>query len=322
MSNQEPILTATNRFSLFPIKYPKVWQYYKNAEGTFWKAEDFHFYEDLPDWNGLKDEERFFIKNILAFFAASDLIVNINLAERFVNEVQIQEARFFYFFQMAMESIHSETYANMLQTYIRNPREQEECFNAIQQFPCVKRKAEWALKWIESGESFAERLVAFAAVEGIFFSGSFCAIYWLKERNLLHQLTASNESISRDEGLHRDFACVLYELLENKLDVEVIYQIIREAVEIEKEFITESLSCNLIGMNAVLMAQYIEYVADHLIGSLGYPNLYNTSNPFSFMDKIGLIKQDNFFEKVNTEYSQAGVNTKKEDHVISLDADF
>jgi ribonucleoside-diphosphate reductase beta chain len=321
----EPILQENkDRFVLFPIQHDDIWQFYKKSEASFWTAEEIDLQQDLVDWNDkLNDDERYFIKHILAFFAASDGIVNENLAENFLSEVQYTEAKFFYGFQVAIENIHSETYSLLIDTYIRDSKEKAYLFNAIETFPPVKTKAEWALRWIEDG-TFAERLVAFAAVEGIFFSGSFCALFWLKKRGLMPGLTFSNELISRDEGLHADFACLLYtKHLKHQLPKEKVQEIISHAVEIEKEFITESLPVNLIGMNAELMKQYIEFVADRLLIELGNDKIYNASNPFDFMELISLQGKTNFFEKRVAEYQKAGVlNNSEEANKFSLDEDF
>lgn len=324
MENTEPILKENkDRFVLFPIVHNDIWSFYKKAEASFWTAAEIDLGADLWDWeNKLNDDERHFIKHVLAFFAASDGIVNENLAENFVREVQYTEAKFFYGFQIAMENIHSETYSLLIDTYIKDPVEKDKLFHAIDTLDCVKKKANWALNWIGKG-GFAERLVAFAAVEGIFFSGSFCSIFWLKKRGLLPGLTFSNELISRDEGLHCDFACLLYTRhMNQKLPVETIQQIIREAVEIEKEFVCDALPVKLIGMNADLMSQYIEFVADRLLVELGCPKIFNVTNPFDFMDMINLQGKTNFFEKRVGEYQKAGVLTKKEDQEFKLDADF
>ncbi len=309
------------RFVLFPIKHAEVWQMYKKAEASFWTAEEVDLSHDLNDWAKLNPGEKHFVTHILAFFAASDGIVNENLAMNFLREVQIPEARCFYGFQIMMENIHSETYSLLVDTYVHDPVEKDKLFHAIETVPCVQKKASWALQWIKNG-SFAERLVAFAAVEGIFFSGSFCSIFWLKKRGLTPGLCFSNELISRDEGLHCDFACLLYSMLENKLSVEKIYEIIGHAVEIEKEFVTNALPVDLIGMNSKLMSQYIEFVADRLIVALGYPKKFNASNPFDFMELISLQGKTNFFEKRVAEYQKAGVMSAKEEHVFSLDKDF
>lgn len=302
----EHILTENpDRFVLFPIKYHRIWEMYKNAEQSFWTAEEIDLSDDLSDWNNkLNDDEKHYIKNVLAFFAASDGIVNENLAENFIAEVQYTEAKFFYGFQIMMENIHSETYSLLIDTYIKDDNEKNHLFNAIETVPSVKKKADWALKWVES-ESFAERLIAFAAVEGIFFSGSFCSIFWLKKRGLMPGLSFSNELISRDEGLHCRFAVLLHnEHITNKVSEERIKQIICEAVEIEKEFVTESLPVSLIGMNAKLMSQYIEYVADYWLVELGCSKAYNSENPFDFMDMISLQGKTNFFENRVSEYQK------------------
>lgn len=309
-----------NRFVLFPIKYNDIWEEYKTSEHLFWTAEEIDLAEDLSDWNNkLNDDERHYIKNVLAFFAASDGIVNENLAENFLKEVQYPEAKCFYGFQIMMENIHSETYSLLIDTYIKDSDERDYLFNAIETVPSVKKKAEWALKWIES-DSFAERLIAFAAVEGIFFSGSFCSIFWLKKRGLMPGLTFSNELISRDEGLHCRFATLLHnKYIQNKVSEERIKEIITEAVEIEKEFVTDSLPVSLIGMNADLMKQYIEYVADYWLDELGCSKVYNVENPFDFMDMISLQGKTNFFEKRVSEYQK--VSDKKIDF-DNLDDDF
>jgi len=312
---QEPILQENkNRFVIFPIQHSDIWDWYKKQEASFWTAEEIDLHQDVVDWKKLNDDERYFLKHILAFFAASDGIVNENLAENFVNEVQYSEAKFFYGFQIMMENIHSEMYSLLIDTLVDNDKEKDELFNAIERFPAIKKKADWALRWIES-ESFAERLIAFAAVEGIFFSGAFCSIFWMKKRGLLPGLATSNEFISRDEGLHRDFACHLHNNhLVNKVPVERITQIISEALDIEREFITESLPVNLIGMNAKLMSEYLEFVTDHLLETLHCPKVYGTANPFDFMDMISLEGKTNFFEKRVSEYKKAGVGESQEDH--------
>lgn len=320
----EPILQENkNRFVLFPIQHDDIWQFYKKAEASFWTAEEIDLSPDQYDWaNKLNDDERHFIKHILAFFASSDGIVNENLAENFLSEVQYTEAKFFYGFQIAIENIHSETYSLLIDTYIKDTNDKNYLFNAIDTLDCVRRKADWALKWIEKG-TFAERLVAFAAVEGIFFSGSFCSIFWLKKRGLMPGLSFSNELISRDEGLHCDFACLLYtKHLINKLPKDQVRQIITEAVEIEKEFIIDALPVKLIGMNSDLMSQYIEFVADRLLKELGNDPVYNASNPFDFMDMISIQGKTNFFEKRVGEYQKAGVLAGKENQTFSLEEDF
>jgi ribonucleoside-diphosphate reductase beta chain len=321
--NNEPLLLENkNRFVLFPIQHDDIWKMYKQAEASFWTAEEIDLSPDLKDWEKLNDGERHFISHVLAFFAASDGIVNENLATNFMNEVQFPEAKCFYGFQIMMENIHSETYSLLIDTYIKDSREKDKLFNALETVPCVGKKGEWALKWIESG-SFIERLIAFAAVEGIFFSGSFCSIFWLKKRGLMPGLSFSNQLISRDEGLHCEFACLLYNnYIVNKVSQERVYEIITDAVAIEKEFITEALPVGLIGMNANLMSQYIEYVADFWLTRLGYAKYYNTINPFDFMDAISLQGKTNFFENRVAEYQKAGVMNEKESVKFSLDEDF
>src|ERR1700739_3329868 len=320
----EPLLTENkDRFVLFPIKHNNIWQMYKQAEASFWTAEEIDLASDLTDWETkLNADEKHFIKHVLAFFAASDGIVNENLAINFLNEVQYPEARCFYGFQVMMENIHSETYSLLIDTYIKDPVEKDSLLHAIDTVPCVKKKAEWALRWISNG-TFAERLIAFAAVEGIFFSGSFCSIFWLKKRGLMPGLSFSNELISRDEGLHCDFACLLYSQLINKLPVEKVTEVITNAVTIEKEFVSDALPVRLIGMNADMMCQYIEFVADRLLVVLGCPKAYNASNPFDFMELISLQGKTNFFEKRVAEYQKSGVMGKNEENnVFKLDEDF
>jgi len=297
---------------------------YKKHMAVFWTAEEIDLVPDLVDWEKLNDDERHFISHILAFFAASDGIVNENLALRFYNDVQIPEARCFYGFQIAMENIHSETYSLLIDTYIKDNKEKDKLFNAVENLPCVAKKAQWALKWIGSNKSFAERLVAFAAIEGIFFSGSFCSIFWLKKRGLMPGLCTSNEFISRDEGLHCDFARLMHDLLqeESKASKETIKQIITEAVEIETEFITEALPVSLIGMNAVMMTQYIHFVADHWLTQFGCEPHFNAKNPFDWMELISLEGKTNFFEKRVSEYQKSGVMGESNDHVFTMDAEF
>ena len=318
----EPILAHNpQRFVLLPIQHPDLWQQYKQHKASFWTAQEIDLESDLADWWSLSSGERHFVSHVLAFFAASDGIVNENLAVNFMKEVQIPEARCFYGFQVAMENIHSETYSLLIDTYIQKQDEKDYLFNAIDTIPAVKEKANWALRWIEQG-NFAERLVAFAAVEGIFFSGSFCSLYWLKKRGLMPGLTFSNELISRDEALHCEFACTLYRMLRQRLSTEAVQAIIRDAVEIEKNFVCEALPVNLIGMNAELMAQYIEFVADHWLAALDYPKMYHTKNPFDFMDMISLEGKTNFFEKRVGDYQKAGVLAAKGEQVFSLEEDF
>ena len=297
------------RFVLFPIEHHDIWKLYKQQEACFWTAEEIDLAQDVNDWeNKLNDDEQHFVKHVLAFFAASDGIVNENLAMNFVNEVQYTEAKMFYGFQIMMENIHSETYSLLIDTYIKDKEEQNRLFNAIETVPAIKKKAEWAIKWINS-DSFVERLIAFAAVEGIFFSGSFCSIFWLKKRGLMPGLTFSNELISRDEGMHCDFACHLHNNhIDKKLSEKKIKEIICGALEIEKEFILEALPVRLIGMNSDLMSQYLEFVADRLLISLNCSKVYNSENPFDFMQNIALQGKTNFFEKRVAEYQKAGVN--------------
>lgn len=320
----EPLLTENpQRFVLFPIKYHEIWQMYKKAEASFWTAEEIDLSKDLHDWNNrLNDDEKFFISHILAFFAASDGIVNENLVERFSGEVQIPEARCFYGFQIMMENIHSETYSLLIDTYIKEPSQRTYLFNAIDTIPCIRKKADWALRWItDKNSTFAQRLVAFAAVEGIFFSGAFASIFWLKKRGLMPGLTFSNELISRDEGLHTDFACLLFSHLNNRPSKQLIQDIIVDAVRIEQEFLTEALPCALLGMNADLMKQYIEFVADRLLVALGNEKVYRSTNPFDFMENISLGGKTNFFEKRVADYQKAGVmnSTKKVESEVKND---
>jgi len=307
------------RFILMPIKHPTIWEFYKKAMASFWTAEEIDLYQDLNDWAKLTAEEKHYISHVLAFFSASDGIVNENLALRFYQDVPIPEARCFYGFQIAMENIHSETYGLLIDTYVKNAKEKDFLFKGVKNIASVKKKADWALKWIDSTSSFAERLIAFACVEGIFFSGSFCSIYWMKKRGLMPGLTFSNELISRDEALHTDFACHLYSMLE-PLAKERVLQIVTEAVEIEKEFVSESLPVSLIGMNSKMMTQYIEFVADHLLRNLGQAKFYNAVNPFDWMELISLQGKTNFFEKKVGEYQKAGVlNTNPVENHHSFD---
>lgn len=324
----EPLLRDNpRRFVVFPIKYHDIWAMYKKAEASFWTAEEVDLSKDLSHWEALKPEEKHFISHVLAFFAASDGIVNENLVERFSKEVQVTEARCFYGFQIAIENIHSEMYSLLIDTYIKDANERDFLFNAIETMPCVKKKADWAMRWIgEQNASYGERVVAFAAVEGIFFSGSFAAIFWLKKRGIMPGLTFSNELISRDEGLHCQFACLMFKHLVNKPSQERVYEIIRDAVKIEQEFLTEALPCKLIGMNCDLMAQYIEFVADKWLVELGFDKIYKRENPFAFMDNISLEGKTNFFEKRVGEYQKMGVaasnGASAEKHQFTLDADF
>jgi ribonucleoside-diphosphate reductase subunit M2 len=327
LEKEDPLLKENpNRWVMFPIQYPQIWEMYKKHEASFWTAEEIDLSQDNKDWDKLNDSERHFIKHVLAFFAASDGIVLENLGTRFSSEVQVPEARAFYGFQIAMENIHSETYSLLIEQYIRDSAEREMVFQAVQTMPAVRRKAEWALQWMNDENCFAERLVAFAAVEGILFSGAFCSIYWLKKRSMMPGLTFSNELISRDEGLHADFACLLYSMLEHKLPDDVVHEMIRGAVETEKEFICEALSCDLIGMNSELMTTYIKFVADRLLVALGHPKIYEVKNPFDWMELISLQGKTNFFEKRVGEYQKAGVMAsvggQEASDAFALDADF
>ena len=313
-NNEEFLLKDNaNRFTIFPTQCQDIWEAYKKHLRAFWTAEEIDFSADKDDWDNLNKDEKFFLENILAFFAGSDGIVLENLVQNFYTEVQVPEARCFYGFQIAMENIHSETYSLLIETYISNPSRKKELFEAITTIPCIKKKADWALKWINKQNSFAERLVAFAVVEGIFFSGSFCAIFWLKSRGkMVKALGTSNELISRDEGMHTDFAVLIYSKLNNKLSQDRIEEIVKDAVNIETEFICDSLPCSLLGMNSVLMSEYIQFVADRLITQLGYSKIYKAKNPFDFMDLINLEGKSNFFEKRVTEYQLASqVSTDK-----------
>jgi ribonucleoside-diphosphate reductase subunit M2 len=320
----EPILTPTNdRFCTFPIRYTSLWEMYKKAQASFWVAEEIDLQSDTKDWLKLTENEQFFLSHILAFFANSDGIVMENLGTRFMNDVQIPEARAFYAFQTMIESVHGEVYSLLIESYIKDPEQKMKLFKAIETIPVIEKKAQWALTWITSTHSFAERLIAFACVEGIFFSGSFCAIFWMKKRGLMPGLTFSNELISRDEGLHRDFACLLYSLLDTKS--EHVLEIVLGAVEIEKEFVCETLPVDLIGMNKELMSDYIEFVADHLLCSLGLPKHFSTVNPFEWMELISLQGKTNFFEKRVGEYQKAGVMdslVNSNSRVFSLEEDF
>ena len=324
IAQTEPLLRDNpNRFVLFPIEYPEIWEMRKKALACFWTADEIDLEQDLTDWNNkLNDNERHFIKHVLAFFAASDGIVNENLCINMYEEVQVPEARSFYSAQIQIEDIHSETYSLLIDTYIKDAKEKAGLLNAIETLDCVKKKAEWALKWIENAPSFAHRLIAFAAVEGIFFSGSFCSIFWLKKRGLMPGLTFSNELISRDEGMHCDFACLLYTMLQNKLSKQVVQDVITEAVEFEKEFVQDALPVSLIGMNADMMTEYIEFVADRLLVQLGNDKVYHTANPFPWMDMINLQGKTNFFEKRVGDYQKSGVMSDREAQTFSLDEDF
>jgi ribonucleoside-diphosphate reductase beta chain len=318
----EPLLTESkNRYVMFPIEDQDIWGMYKKQVECFWRAEEIDLSKDFQGWNKLNENEQYFIKMIIAFFAASDGIVLENIAIRFMSDVQLSEARAFYGFQIAMENIHSEVYSLLIETYIKKKTEKEVLFKSLENFPCIKKKADWSIKWINDKESdFATRLVAFACVEGIFFSGAFCSIYWIKKRGLMPGLTFSNELISRDEALHTEFAVLLYTKLRNKLTKEKIYEIIKESVKIEQEFICEALPCRLIGMNAKLMSQYIEFVADRLVVQLGYEKIYGSQNPFDFMEMISIEGKTNFFEKRVGEYALA--TKDKDDTVFDIDDNF
>jgi ribonucleoside-diphosphate reductase subunit M2 len=320
-NNLEPLLTPDeNRFVMFPIKYEDIWSMYQKQVDCFWRPEEIDLSKDLSHWDALNKDEQHFISMILAFFAASDGIVLENLAQRFMSDVQVSEARAFYGFQIAMENIHSNTYSNLIETYIKDKDEKSKLFNAISNYPCIKKKSDWAQKWIhDNRSSFATRLVAFACVEGIFFSGAFCSIFWLKKRGLMPGLTFSNELISRDEALHCEFAILLYSKLIKKMDKNRIHDIIKEAVEIEIEFICEALPCRLIGMNSQLMTQYIKFVADRLSVQLGYKKIYNVINPFDFMEMISLENKTNFFEKRLSEYALADKTQSNEDFAFTDD---
>lgn len=322
----EPLLEKSiDRFCAFPIRYPDIWEYYKKAQASFWTEDEIDLAGDYSDYEKLKSPEKHFIKNVLAFFASSDGIVLENLSVRFTNDVQIPEARAFYGFQAMIENTHSVVYSQLIENLVKDPIEKLNLFKAIETIDCVKQKANWAIKWISSSESFAERLIAFACIEGIFFSGSFCAIFWMKKRNLMHGLTFSNELISRDEGLHRDFACLLYSKLVNKLPDSRILEIVLEAVAIEKHFVTESLPVSLVGMNKYLMEEYISFVADHLLVSLGLPKYFKVKNPFDWMELISLQGKTNFFEKRVGEYQKSGVMASlvtDTDRQFHMDEDF
>ncbi len=317
----EPLLAPDdNRFVMFPIKYDDIWQMYQKQIDCFWRPEEIDLSKDLTHWDALNKDEQYFISMILAFFAASDGIVLENLAQRFMSDVQVAEARAFYGFQIAMENIHSTTYSNLIETYIKDKEEKHKLFNAIATFPCIKKKSDWAQKWIhDNRSSFATRLVAFACVEGIFFSGAFCSIFWLKKRGLMPGLTFSNELISRDEALHCEFAVLLYSKLVKKIDKTRIYEIIKDAVEIETEFICEALPCKLIGMNSQMMTQYIQFVADRLCVQLGYKKIYNVTNSFDFMELISLESKTNFFEKRNDSYALANKTLPEEAFAFTED---
>ena len=325
-NNDEFLLKPTERLAIFPIQHHDMWDMYKKSVSAFWTPEELDLSKDLDDFNKLTDNERTFIKHILAFFSSSDTIVNINLGERFLNDVQVLEAKFFYAFQMAIENIHSETYSLLIDTYFKDPDEKLQAFNAVNHMPCIKKKADWCFKWIEDENSpFSQRLLAFALVEGVFFSGAFCSIFWLKERGLMQGLSFSNELISRDEGMHVEFAVLLYSKLENKLSQETVHKIFKEAVEVEKVFINDSIPCSMLGMNADLMCSYIEFVADRLLTQLNYEKIWNSGNPFPFMERISIESKTNFFESRVSQYSKANVGGKQEHSQIRkfyLEAEF
>lgn len=324
MSTTEPLLQpSTDRFVIYPVEHKDMWDMYKKAEASFWTAEELDLNDDLKHWKNLSDDERHFLTHVLAFFAASDGIVNENLAMNFMSEVQVAEARCFYGFQIAIENIHSEVYSLLIDTYVRDAEQKEKALKAVETIPCVQRKAEWAMKWMDrDSATFAERLVAFAVVEGLFFSGSFCAIFWMKKRGLMPGLCTSNELISRDEGMHCDFACLLFKKLQNPPTTERVLEIVKDAVSIETDFVTDALPVSLIGMNATLMSQYVQFCADRLLQALGLDKHYHTSNPFDWMTLISLQGKTNFFEKRVSEYAKAGVGVEKESQVFTLDTDF
>tara|TARA_B110000444_G_scaffold225467_1_gene229340 strand:- start:829 stop:1905 length:1077 start_codon:yes stop_codon:yes gene_type:complete len=327
MSNtKELLLEPSNRLTIFPIQHHDMWEMYKKAVSAFWTPEELDLSKDIDDFNKLNTNEKFFIKNILAFFSSSDTIVNINLGERFINDVEVLEAKFFYAFQMAIENIHSETYSLLIDTYFKDPVEKSEALDAINHMPCIKDKADWCFKWIDNKDApFSQRLIAFSLVEGVFFSGAFCSIFWLKERGLMQGLSFSNELISRDEAMHVEFAVLLYSKIENRLPQDTVHEIVKEAVEVEKRFIIESIPCSMLGMNSELMSIYIEFVADRLLTQLNYEKIWNSANPFPFMDRISIESKTNFFESRVSQYSKANVGGKQDHNEIrkfSLEADF
>lgn len=319
----EPLLSPeNNRMTVYPIKFPQVWESYKNQMAAFWTAEEIDFSKDYDDFQKLNENEQHFIRMILSFFAASDTIVNMNLGERFSHDVQITEAKIAYDFQKSMEWIHGEVYSLQIDNIIRDKEEKNKALNALANYPCIQKKAQWAYKWIESRDSFAQRLIAFAIVEGVFFSGAFCSIFWLKKRNVMPGLCDSNELISRDEGMHTSFACLLYSMVNDKLEKETVHAMFREAFEIEKEFICESLPCSMLGMNSDLMTQYIKFVSDRLLLQLGYQKLWNETNPFDFMESISVEGKTNFFESRPTQYQKASVLNTGRDNSFTVTDDF
>ena len=325
--DQEILLTEEpNRLAIFPIKHNDIWDMYKKAVSAFWTVEELDLSKDIDDWNKLSDQEKYFIRHILAFFSSSDTIVNINLGERFLNEVKVLEAKYFYNFQMTIENIHSEAYSLLIDTYFKNSQEKHEAFNAVQYIPCVKHKADWCFKWINDLEDpFSQRLIAFAIVEGIFFSGAFCSIFWLKERGMMPGLAFSNELISRDEAMHVEFAILLYSMIQNRLSQDVVHKMIKDAVEVEKNFIVDSIPCSMLGMNSELMSTYIEFVADRLLVQLDYEKIWHSQNPFPFMERISMDTKSNFFEGRVSQYSKANVGTKQDHSQLrefTMDADF
>lgn len=324
MSKEILLTKEENRLTIFPIKYPAIWKIYQDSFSTFWAPEEIDLTQDIKDWNTLNNNEKYFIKNIISFFSSSDTIVNMNLTERFINEVQPLEAKFVYGFQEMMENIHSHMYSLLIDTYIKDPIEKDECFNAIQYNPTIKKKADWCFKWIkDDSSSFQKRLIAFAIVEGVFFSGAFCSIFWIAERNKMPGLCASNSLISRDESIHVEFAVLLYSMITNKVSKDIVYDMFIDAVKIEQDFIINSIPCNLIGMNSDLMSKYIEFVADRLLLQLGYPKLFNSKNPFAFMDRISIETKSNFFETRVTEYSKANIGVDQKDIFnFTIDEDF
>ena len=311
-----------NRMTVYPIKFPKIWDAYKKQVAAFWTAEEIDFSKDYDDFQKLNKNEQHFIKMILSFFAASDTIVNINLGERFIKEIQLREAIITYNFQMFIENVHSEVYSLQIDNIIRDPDEKQKALNALNNYPCIKKKADWAYKWIESRDSFAQRLIAFAIVEGVFFSGAFCSIFWLKKRNLMPGLCDSNELIARDEGMHTSFACLLYTMISEKLEEKTVHQMFTEAYDIENEFICESLPCSMLGMNSTLMSQYIKFVSDRLLLQLGYAKLWNETNPFDFMESISMEGKTNFFESRPTQYQKASVLNTGRDNSFVITDDF